>query len=558
MQIPCDSTNMSDSLQQILTELEAQASAATLTELGTLLRNEDVRAHPTAKKCIPHVLDLASTEPLEALRVLVNFTADNDDNRVYMVSNDVSAAEFWTWLFSQLHRPKDQDVCLRAILLLSQFVHNIQEPAKTTVVSALAEKGAGDAIACYLRELEQSGRLDDLVQPMELLSEISAVSTISSDNLQWITDAAARAQELDSEERSELLDFASQAIFNATNVDTRLGGPSTSQLYELLTQVSGESTHVKRRLFSACGNMSSYANHDNWAEVELNVHVLVDDKADPYVAAAAAIALGNCVDSKEKQQMLWRKLEQMENPDVIVDSLAQRSFGDLVQYQAFHFFSNAMTPSVASRLAEQNAGALMRATKVVVDNCNYYKEIAAVYFKFMRRFIAALDKTQLEPLLDLWALVEACDDASCAETQLLLLQALCHIPPTPLHAKLVAHAFPLEGNVDARLVLEKIKTLACVLHSYDMSQLSGCFSDFEHDFVAPLSGFLGQVQPSARAEHSAARALANNTKFLAASALKSAPSRSGPWGDLCARCEQILHKNGSESESLTNKSIPSS
>lgn len=527
-------------LKQILANIESNTDLArSLNELGTLLRQEDARANQTAQECVLHALGFVSTEPLEVLRVLVNFCADNDDNRVLLVSNDLSVAEFWTWVFTELHEATNGDVCTRAIVLLGQFIHNIDEAVMSSAIAALIDKGAPQALLEYLRETHDG-------EVMELVAEFSRAkpTAIQTSQLEWIV-ATAMQIELDDDEIDEILNYASQAVFNATNVDDRSGVQLIPSIYRLIQMVPKDTAnvvHIKRRLFSACGNVSSYPSYDNWSDIERNEALIGAENTDLYVVAAAAISLGNCVDSRESQERLLRTLDSVER---VVAAVLEAPLGDVVQYQAFHLFNNIMTPAIASNVLSHPA-LLFRATKVVVDNITYYREIGAVYFKFLRKLIAMGDATTVLQLTLVWHAVTECDDASCSEVKLLLLQVACAHKDVAVDRELVrhliSHSLATQGSVDAAYVLQQIKTVAMVLHHYNEEDLRQFYRDqVESGFVLPFAAFLGQLQHAVRATDAGAAPVANNTKFLAASGLKfGANHTAGAWAELAAVCRAVV------------------
>lgn len=536
---------------------------------------------------------MAPTEPLEVLRVLVNFCADNDANRLSLVSGDVGVGEFWSWLFTQLHQASDSDVCTRAILLLGQFIHNIDEAAMATAVGALVAKGAVDAVLAYINQTHDA-------TVMELLAEFSSVkpTAVLTQQLEWIV-AAAGEIDAEDDDAGEALDHASRAIFNATNVDDRSGVAVVPALYRLIGAIprdTANAVHIKRRLFAACGNISSYPSHDNWAEVRRHERLVVAPDSDLYVVAAAAISLGNCVSSNASQQQL---LDQLESVERVVGAVMDAPLGDVVQYQAYHLLTNI--------LAESSVGAVLghghllsRATKVVVDNCAYYREIGAVYFKFLRKLIAVGDGPRVLGLTAVWDALAGCDDAVCHETKLVLLQVACghkQAMLSVLMARLMSHSVAVQGSVEATYVLQQIKTVAVVLHHYSAEEIGRIYEGEEgesegqnereseresvresereserenrettdtattettvdadsgkpHDtmpvkaiehFVLPLTAFLHQLRAALGATGPGADAVANNTRFLAASALHFAAHRThGPWAALAAACHAIL------------------
>lgn len=514
------------SLAQIHENLAANTDiTASLQALGTLLRDEHVRSDEALSQIIPYVLRpfAEDTNTLEALRVLVNFTADNDENRKYMTSRD--AAAFWENYLGYLHTGPNQDILHRLVVLLSQFIHNVEDQQMAEYVNYLTTKGASEALLAFIETID----VDELSLSFELLAEL-CTRNISAEKLVGIAEMCTDALTLDDEEGDEILHFASQVIFNATNVEDYHGGREViGKIYTLLPNIPGAYKNVartKRTLFSSCGNISSSPSYNNWKDVEKSVGVIMQNN-DAYVTAAAAISLGNCVNSKAAQEELLAQISVFAPVLDVVQQIMQCPFGDVVLYQALHFFNNTMTLAIAAQILNDEPH-LRRITKVVVDNGKYYKEVGAIFFKFLRKLMSlGLVANQVRPMEELhevWTILEGSD--SSVEIHLLLLQAvIAHNTELPSGSKaLLATLLSSTESVDVQVLFEKFKTMAMLFQKFDGLSLEKLYTrDFETEFTAPLARFLSQLREALQnAEQNAqSAAVANNAKYMAAAVINA-------------------------------------
>lgn len=514
-----------------------------LASLGTLLRDEEWRSHQEVAQVIPHVLRIYCQYPnerFESLRVLINFTADNDPNRSYMTTQLSEVSEFWKTGFQDLQSTSNKDVSFRFVILLTQFIHNVLENQSAEHIAYLTDLGAVTALLRYLHFIEESGEFEEFVLPMEVLAECTARDPKSAliQELEWIIRALQEVVSLDEpEDADEIFQCGSRVLFNVTNVeDLSVNHDLIAQIYALLPLVPEtfkNVAHTKRRLFSTCGNISSYPSYKNWEDVERNVRAVVSSDLDPYVVSAAAISLGNCVSSKETQEALISEIEKVTLMDAVVDALLQCKFGDVVHFQALHFFNNTMGVSTVRRILDNHED-LFRITKVVVDNSKYYKEVGYIFLKFVRKLItigSIQNQCQSPESFEALFNVISAAEENVNEVSMLLLQAFGVWKPqlvigNEFQLKLFSSLVETADHVEAQSLFEKLKTMAVVFQNYDAAQIKTLYgSDFQSKFTVPFLEFMKQLQQGleeAPAEHvQQTAAIANNTKFVAASAIKS-------------------------------------
>lgn len=533
---------------------ESSEIATALNDLGTLLREETTRADPLLVGIVPHVLSLYNTEPSEVIRVLVNYTADNDDNRAFLTSQEQCVLEFWPSAFSSLD---DNALGLHTVLLLTQFIHNIGDDKKRSMIRVLQEHNVVQKLLDYCRKCQQNGTLDNLSMVLELLSEYSAAdpTTFAVDDLMWLIESSSKVLDYcDNEDCDEMLLYASQTALNITNVDeldeltSKQGSISLIQsVYGLMNNVPSDLENValiKRNLFSVCGNVSSYPQYDNLLDLGMNGAQIMNESSDLYVAAALAILIGNCVSSKDTQTLVIAQLNEISSFDRIIEAVLYRQFGDVVQYQALHFFNNLLTKETADIiLRELNLSDLARITKVMIDNCKYYKEIGSIFFKFMRKLVVTGFTGDLD-VFDynvIWSYLDTAEsEPAKSEVEMLLLQAISTTPASKykweenyeLVHRLLAETLSVGGTVDGTLMLTKLKTLAVLLQGSSCAEIEASLGPtrFAEIFANPFLELMVQLsqstpthdssnQPGLAANQQAA--VANNTKYVAAIATDS-------------------------------------
>lgn len=539
-----------------------QNVAQALDDLGTWLRDKDVRADPQVSSLIPSVLLQFDAEQALVLRVLVNYCADNDSNREKMVSEDKFIDRFWDDAFSLLEY---STVGALVVVLLTQFTLNIDDHKKTAMLLYFAKSTYIAQLVAYCNLCEQNHAWDELELSLELLVEYSSHDPLkfSVSDAEIMLRIGKAAVHCGDEDCDVLLLHASQVTYNITNVHEITDVDSckhalVSNTYDLMNEIPLQLTniaHIKRNWFASCGNISTLAGYDNFQDIEGNLGAILNPNSDLYVAAAAAILVGNCVSSRESQQAVLKKISETSSLELVVDSVLQRNFGDVVQYQFLHLFNNLMTTKTADAvLVEKNYIHLLRITKVVVDNCKYYKEIGGVYVKFLRKLLSFGFAGSRDPFhyKEMWAYIgNAESDSGLGEIDMLLLQAVATSASarqnldsnTEILERILSETLRVSGSVDGNVLLLKLKTLAVLFQNIPCKDLEATLGTarFVSVVAKPFHQFLSQVSESTNGEtNPQAGAIANNTKFVAAVAsghfalLESADPSYGHIVEICS------------------------
>lgn len=426
---------------------------------------------------------------MSVLRLLINFTAGNDNNRNFLVA-DSAFNTFWS---QAQHDYSDSELAERIVILLSQFIYEYEEELKTRAVRYFASTGWKDVLAASL--------LDNLESEMELLAEFAKAEPLifTDSDLQSILRHGIGS------------DHVSIALHIVDDVLARRssGIEIVERLYDFLAK--SEVVEDSRLALAAVGSAFPDPNK-KWSSVSLHVRAVKSENV--WARAAAAIALGNCVSSKEDRAKL---LSLIDTDDLLVYLLKTR-FLDLVQFQAFHFFNNCMDSEMAKTVCS-HTDFLLHHSRIMADNAAYNPPIGAVYETFLCKLIrlACIEgKPNPSELVPVWKLLFNLPHPTFKKVEPVLLQAYAEQGiwdfESDFQKLLWKNVLEIAGSVDATLLSSKLVAI-------------GKSIQYGHIYVWPcqwLSDFLTSVHDGLQAvsETSASHlAISNNAKFIAARCL---------------------------------------
>lgn len=577
-----------------------------LKKLGDFLREDSVRSSPEAKDSIPAVIKIANVELsqivkavdgthndsliLEALRVLINFLANNDDNRQFLASSDLDyKATFWSLickLFSMdTFKANTNTIYERILLMLSQFIHNTN--LLKGFIIFFSETGIGKCLLGYLRfridsSLAAETGFDELVIPTEIYSELmsemsdtTSTDTMFANDCKEYLDTIIRVfkfairlniDEDDEDEMdtvNEVFSNLSNIVYNITLCEDIPHLSSTemhSNILKLIPQLPTKMQNFtlnKRRLFSSSGNIASMTNYDNSVDVSMALEYFRDPETDPYILSACAIDLGNYITSVEKSEWLRVKIDSEIGLKDFIENFYKIKFNDVIQYQAFHLFNNLMSTDIAVGSFD-SYDSLLKSSKVVVDNGQYYKEVFGIYAKFMKKLIlfAFIEEKgshlSLFQFNELWILFNPVDHPGAAfeEVYLILTQAFIatklletgslehkNVPFVTSLVENLVSAKGLAADVPSTFLLEKLKTLGIFFktlatHSISSHVMTTVLYDSDPDkyhlhFITPYHTFLENLQQILEEQNNLNNAnnpnqfsvIQNNSKFVCATTI---------------------------------------
>ncbi|KAL7663634.1 UNC-45/Cro1/She4 central domain-containing protein [[Candida] zeylanoides] len=498
--------------------------APALAQLARTLRDESVRASAEAAAIVPAVRRVGAQAmargdervTLEALRVLVNLAADSDRNRDCIVDEAGGGAEFWSHLLEAV-RDAHGAVFTRTLVLLTQFARNTRQ--QSYYATFLGVHGFFEPLVARLQPGEDAELIVELLVCMAHTDAVSASSAVA---------AAVRALALavDAELVADLVVVASS---RPPQWIPELGALQTALLAALESTDASSSVYGCRQMFAASGHISAMPDCNNW-QFAARCRALVAGGNGSWAVAASAVILGNCIDSSESRDTL---LASWHDQWVAQFCRSLAGFGDVVQFQALHLLVNVMTPAVAAAVTVgANLDAICRACKVVLDNRDYYAEIAQIAVKFATRLLRALSASPtelLEGLYQFWGLFK--DE----EVLLLVLQGIVKDGRLPAGdgdkvAVLAANMVQPVGKVSITVLLEKLKTIAMVLQCENVTEVIDANAALMSSYAEFLQGLSHSLTEDAPPE-----ILLNNAKFVAAVTKQRFPAHT-----VTTTCDDIL------------------
>lgn len=553
-----------DSLRGL--DLSRSQKIEILNEFGTLLRNPDIRSNDEVRNSIPQLAKITNDAVsvndsellLEVFRVWINLTADSDLNRdclANMTTDDL--ALFW----NNVARFNSQEDSLkeRVVLFLTQFIHNTERANEFTTF--LHNAGITPNVIDYIISLDSDedveNTFDAVSDGFELVSEITkhvkAEEFWMRFNIQQFNSLVGKVNELvsladnDVPIVGEVFDYISSILYNVTLLEDSDKFGDVGAIYSILENLPQNLeniTLINRRIFSAIGNITSMPAYDNTKDTDFNISILINPR-NKYSAAAASIALGNCVHSQETKEALIDKIRSRMPVSQLIEKFFAVEFNDIIMYQAFHLLNNAMNKEIASFIIGNDVilARLTTINKAIVDNSKYYKEVSQIYFKFLRKLVKfgylESNGSNISSLLQIWQYLENNETKlDTKEVFLLLLQAFATnfstLPPE-FGKMLLNTAFGDSHmqNVPVHVVLEKLKTIGIVLQTFSKNSVTPAAlaaslrygTDFTTQFLEPYTRFLTnlhesiQATPTADQQSGSAQVLQNNFKFVAASTI---------------------------------------
>lgn len=432
-----------------------------LNELGTLLREETNRADHLVLEFIPTVLLLYKEDQQvnnEVIRVLVNFTADNDANRCELLKYD----EFWKGLDYSNDRVK---------ILLNQFILNSEK------TKDFMDFFHNLDIYKYLKNFEELWEfLSELIIPERLDDTLKYHATgIIDEIIKGFVD-------LDDEDQ----EFASLVLCNITQFND-LSSHQIQKIYPLFAFT--EQSRPNRYLFSTIGNLSSMDNFDDFHEVKYAIEHY-QDTTNLYLKSSFFMVVGNYITSKEKQA-------QVLNYSLVEDYF-KSNFNDVVQYQSIHMIKNLLTEDNAHVVI--NEGNLLNYCKVLKDNKSYYPEIYQVFITFLKKLATFTNDSTLE----IWNIIDDED----------IWTKLAVNATGDVNEKVIISSFkvPLESHK----LLDNLKSMAILLNNKVVNNNN--IDKYRSQIIEELGKLIELLINSER--NNQFKVLSNNSKFVAVSLMK--------------------------------------
>lgn len=468
--------------------------SSNLNQLGTLLREETHRLNPILYKCIPDLITLLySAEVQETLRVLINFTADNDANRLELLKFQ----DLWTRIREIVNNP-------RVSMFLAQFTKNTDHLNKFMVF--FYKMGLHMAL---IKEIETD---DGFI--IEVLSEMLTDDIITQEFRNHVMDfldmiihkyqivlqkqQQSDAKEDDEEEDTEMLENLSKIMYNLTKFQD-LPTYHIQQIYPLF---HASNTLINRQLFATIGDLSSMTTFEDFNEVKYAIENIHTDHS--YIKASYYMVIGNYITDSVKSQQVLDHIG-----DNFITNYFQTKFTDVVLYQTIHLIKNITNKFNYDRILQDPN--IYHTVKVVADNKTYYPEIYNQYTKFFQKLIGYLQPGDPYKYL-VWDLV---DDHVLQRLSETLINN-----QDPLNKRVLEATFLTDLPSDANQLLDKLKYQAiCINRDLPSVYNSQEFNEFVKIFVVQYNK-LYQMLFNETSRSGQFAVILNNSKFVSASLLK--------------------------------------
>ena len=539
--------SLMSTLEQVLNLiLEKGATKDLLDQLTVLFRDEQARSSEIVFNNLEslvhqfnHVFDEirssvknGSRDPNNeiislVLKTTINLFADNDTNRAYFTSDKKGVDLFWGNLYEYASIDDDNNLVL---ILLKQFIYNT--PNTGLYMEYLRQKGMHRVA---YNEFKKSNSALDL--PYEfIVAGKSNLDESDKDILKYITsnfkslytvEPLKEDEEEEEENRIKLLELVEYAP------------RSLSTYKDILAILEIENKSKLARLLMV-------AVSDVFTDTIDDMHFDFIESNNPYVFAAACICIGNCISDVQTQSHAIETIENKLGMDILMDKFFTGfKITDVIQIQAVHMWVNLMNQSIAKTIIELYSDAIIALTKLVIDNADYYKEIAKSYFKFIKKLVL-LSPTQAIPTKFIQQIVKYEDHGNVAlmQAKYCLLQragtfnndqSICI---DDLVVSCVKHT-------DNQAILEQVKTLAIFNNLIIEKKIQ--LAELDKLYLNPLEKILSLLQTKTNEPSSASSAsgwgdkiLANNLRFLAASTLQVIGEDPDEYSSLKGICENII------------------
>ncbi|CAN3371895.1 hypothetical protein DIURU_004627 [Diutina rugosa] len=485
-----------------------------LADLGDKLRDSEYRDGPEVReqwdRIVFSVVQGLDNEPNEALRCLINLTADSNTNRQQLVATP----EVWRGVNRVF-----AEVPERATLLLLQFIY-ADEAHKLAWLGRIYPQVP--SVSAYILKADCTQQLEARAGLVEWVKEVQATENHVPES--QIPAWVSLIPQAIATNNDELMANLADIVLRATTIDdcktVHGSNPGVITQIEAIPTSSSNYAVIARKLFAISGHLTSMPSYPVHEELDLAI-AGVQSLHNPYSQAAWAITLGNYITSKQRAEEVWRHID---NPRQFIARYFDLAMNDVVQLQAVHMMTNLITSEYVDEVVTNHGETLERWCQISRTNAQLYPEISGLVNKLLRKLIRVGNADTTAKLIKL---------VEDKHTKLTLLEQSVH-NDGKLDPQLLNSCFSWdEGEMPLEIVLEQIKLSGMVVHKVVTQNIP-----ISNEFYAGLKNFLAKLAellPSAREEPSF-KILSNNSRFVAAL------SSSLPQADteIKALCAQIL------------------
>ncbi|KAG5418986.1 hypothetical protein I9W82_003705 [Candida metapsilosis] len=432
-------------------------------------------------------------------QVLVNLVARSDINRKFFTTASAEIHEFWKLTQSLLHK-HDDSLHWLIFTFLGQFIVESQK--------------VGD----YMRFLHTEGIHKSIYQHLDTDNDTEALE-IAYELIK------ANADNLD-ENDNRLIDTIKNKLDNLQLDEdneytekmveiSAYSGPDKKAFEDILTLLSQvEDSALARKMLVAASLLFTNKPTDV-PFTQLASH-------NPYVFAVCCISIGNCIESDITRESTYELVDAKFGVDKLIDTFFKNfKVTDVIQIQAIHMWTNLMNSDVSDKIIKLYQQELLALNQIVIDNSQYYREIAALYSKFLRKL---LSHTTADVSIEFIRQINATDGSDHLRVKYILLQKL-NFDTKVGYDELLKLIKSTVGQVDQSDVLEQIKTISIMNQNLTSSKIVLDSQTIADDYLHPLEKLLTQMnatQVSTTQDVNSwqVKAYKNNLKYVAATTTK--------------------------------------
>ncbi|RCK59473.1 hypothetical protein Cantr_07209 [Candida viswanathii] len=500
----------------------------TLNKLGDELREEHNRAaiHAHLPTLIPQfskfLLQPLPKLHLETLRVVINVLANSDANRDFFTDpQDSHVRGFWDVIAGSRVADMD-DVTKFVFIMLGQFIYDAAH--KLRYVAYLYDVGVVRAVCDMITE-ETWRDIGEFVY--EALAGREMRSGRDREFLRLVVDMRVDEEEEEGEGEDE-----EDEEMGSVWVDLIGLNKPSNEIYNKVLEVipAKNSSLIKRKLFALASELAV----DESLTAAIDV---ISTTSDSYVFAACCITIGNCIYDKPTFEATRTAVDnQLGIAKLAALYFDKNKVSDVVQIQSIHMWTNLLDTRAAQEITTSYQSQLLAITKIVLDNSDYYKEITALYFKFIKKLIRLSGDHKSMPS-NLVEFILDNDKAQQQEVVIELKYLLLQLYPEQ-YAGLVGDVVQ---SVNTRNVLEQLKTVAIVNNALRDGTIK--LDKLEEAYLVPLGRVLSQLLTQLDTQGNETwefKAFQNNLKYVAATTLGLVEEGNS---DLVDTCNRIIERS---------------
>lgn len=457
---------------------------------------------------------------------LVNLVARSDRNREFFVTESGKVHEFWKLTQSLLDR-QDNSLKRLIFIFIGQFI--VESQRVSNYMRFLHNQGFHKLVYLHLDD----NNIEAFDVGYELIKSNADHLDISDTTLIERTKSKLDHYFQESEDTEILEKLVEIIAYSGPDKD------AFGNVLSLLSQV--EDKDLARKMLV----VASLLFTNKPADIPFDQLTT----RNPYVFAVCGIAIGNCIKSDATKKLTYELIDANFGINNLINTFFKKfKITDLIQVQAIHMWTNLMDVTISEEIIKQYTEELIALNQIVIDNSQYYCEIAALYFKFLKKLLI-LTPEEI-PMAFVKQINQLDNDMpDHIRVKYILLQKL-NFDMGNANNELLQLIKSIVAQVDQLNVLEQIKTISIVNQHLNSGKLVLNPQTITEIYLQPLTVILKQMHESEvsstpDANSWQAKAFKNNLKYTAVITTKVVELISGDlpsinFDELHQICAEIL------------------